>query len=463
MITRIKIDGFKSFKDFEMEFSPLTLIAGANGSGKSNLFDALHLLARLAEVDLKTAFNEQRGDADELFTKLDDGEYVREMRFEVEMLVPATVVDNWGGTSELRYKRLRYGLAIARTNSESGFRGLKIVSESLERIRSDEDAWAKRLLGSKRKNVWKSELSGGTPRPFITTEELHGKIAIKVRQDGGRGGRDTLANAAMQTVLSGINSVDFAHAYAAKEEMRNWRFLQLNPEDLREPTRQDVGLRDVVTESGKNLAAALFRIKQNDPYALKVISRKLNSFLPNFVDVEVLDDKANRQFVIKLISEDGKEFSSRVLSEGTLRILALCIFLCDESHAGLLCFEEPENGIHPYRITAMAELLRDLASDFDHAVLRQVIVNTHSPRLVSSMLKWIGDVNVSVFFTNQHTLAFKTAEKKYKLKVTRSEKVDLNSSLLPKLLPNPARLTLAEVARYLGEDDIEAVQKEVLK
>ncbi len=446
-----------------MEFTPLTLIAGANGSGKSNLFDALRLLARLAEVDLRTAFNEQRGDPDELFTKLDEGEYAQEMRFEVEMLLPTSVRDNWGGATELRYKRLRYELEISRTGSDTGFRDLKIVSESLERIRSEEDVWAKRLLGSKLKMVWKSDLSGGTPRAFIKTETRDGKVAIKLRQDGGRGGRDTLANAAMQTVLSGINSVDFAHAFAAKEEMRSWRFLQLNPEDLREPTRQDVGLRDNITESGKNLAAALFRIKQNDPYAIRIIARTLNSFLPNFVDVDVVDDKANRQYLIKLVSEDKKEFSSRVLSEGTLRILALCIFMCDESHTGLLCFEEPENGIHPYRIGTMADLLQGLSADFEHAVLRQVIVNTHSPRLVLSMLKWSGDVNVSVFFTNQHTMTIKGDEKRYKLKVTRSDKVDLTDSMTLAVLPNSAKITLAEVAKYLGEEDIEAVKRGVFQ
>jgi len=59
MITKIEIHGFKSFHNFEMVFTPLTIVAGANASGKSNLFDALKLLSRLAETDLKTAFNEQ--------------------------------------------------------------------------------------------------------------------------------------------------------------------------------------------------------------------------------------------------------------------------------------------------------------------------------------------------------------------------------------------------------------------
>jgi len=74
MITRIEINGFKSFVDFQMEFTPLTVIAGTNGSGKSNLFDALHLLANLSKTDLRSAFSSKllRGEVSESFTKYGD-------------------------------------------------------------------------------------------------------------------------------------------------------------------------------------------------------------------------------------------------------------------------------------------------------------------------------------------------------------------------------------------------------
>ena len=62
MITYLKIDGFKSFQQFEMEFTPFTVIAGANAAGKSNLFDALKLLSDLADADkIQKAFRGQRG------------------------------------------------------------------------------------------------------------------------------------------------------------------------------------------------------------------------------------------------------------------------------------------------------------------------------------------------------------------------------------------------------------------
>ena len=141
--------------------------------------------------------------------------------------------------------------------------------------------------------------------------------------------------------------------------------MQLNPEELRKPTVQDAKMSYEITHSGSNLASALFRMKMDDEYVLINISRQMMKFLPEYVSVDVVNDIANKQFVIKLKHKDGKEFSSRVLSEGTLRLLALTIMQFDENHRGLLCFEEPENGIHPQRIKLMTELLYNLSADFD--------------------------------------------------------------------------------------------------
>ncbi|MCK9427047.1 MAG: AAA family ATPase, partial [Ignavibacteriaceae bacterium] len=97
MITRIEITGFKTFMDFTMEFSPFTIIAGTNASGKSNLFDALRLLSKLAEMDLRTSFSEQRGEAIEQFTMFSSNDFAKEISFAVEMLLDKTIQDNWGG------------------------------------------------------------------------------------------------------------------------------------------------------------------------------------------------------------------------------------------------------------------------------------------------------------------------------------------------------------------------------
>lgn len=189
MITDIKIDGFKSFQNFEMTFTPLTVVAGANASGKSNLFDALQLLSRLAETDLKTAFSEQRGNPSELFTQYDENWYASEMGFTVEMLVNRRVRDNWGGEAELNNTRLRYRLVIARKSSDLGIDDLAVKFEHLEKIKSEDDQWVHHIPPKEAKILWQTKRAGGSKVPFIQTIEQNGITTIKIRQDGKQGGR----------------------------------------------------------------------------------------------------------------------------------------------------------------------------------------------------------------------------------------------------------------------------------
>ena len=464
MITNLKINGFKSFHNFEMEFTPFTVIAGANASGKSNLFDALTLLSRLAETDnLKRAFSEQRGEFIELFTQYGDDNYASEMEFVVEMLVNKNIKDAWGNDSKLKYTRLKYELSIKRITNSSGIQDLVVSKENLLKLNHQEDIWVSSIIPKKSLEFWRPKVGTGKRGiPYIETVNENNFDIIQVPQDGTTGNkrRFPLSNAT-RTVLSSFDTIDFPHVLAAKEEMKSWKFLQLNPEDLRQATSKNNG-EDIISVSGKNLAAALFRIKQTDKYSLIEISRKLNSFLPNFIEVDVVDDNENKQYLIKLKDVDKKEFSSRVLSEGTLRILALCILEFDEKHTGLLCFEEPENGIHPFRIKAMTELLKDLSVDFNETEipLRQVIVNTHSPVLVGNMDFWNKDKNVSIWYAQMRTSISNLNDKRLKINATKISPVLKDNSLLQLRLvfsEQDRKLTLSIVNDYLQTAQFEDI------
>ena len=52
MLTRLKVSGFKNLIDVDIPFGPFTCVAGANGTGKSNLFDAIQFLSALANHTL---------------------------------------------------------------------------------------------------------------------------------------------------------------------------------------------------------------------------------------------------------------------------------------------------------------------------------------------------------------------------------------------------------------------------
>ena len=60
MLTRLKISGFKNLVDVDLHFGPFTCIAGANGVGKSNLFDAIMFLSALADKPLLDAAKSDR-------------------------------------------------------------------------------------------------------------------------------------------------------------------------------------------------------------------------------------------------------------------------------------------------------------------------------------------------------------------------------------------------------------------
>ncbi|HBL33132.1 MAG TPA: ATPase [Porphyromonadaceae bacterium] len=453
MITYMKINGFKSFHNFEMEFTPLTIIAGTNASGKSNLFDALMLLSSLADTDnIKKAFKEQRGEFLELFSQYGENNYAHEMDFCVEMLVNKNISDAWGNKSVVKNTRLRYELRIRRFTNEAGMEDIEVSYEHLHNLKRKEDKWIK-IIPVQYRELWRPKVPGGRGIPYIYTKEENHVPTVIVPQDGTTGNkrRFPIKNAS-RTVLSSFDTIDFPHVFAAKEEMKSWKFLQLNPEDLRKPTNKSNG-EDFITQSGKNLAAALNRIALRNEYSLGEISRKLQSFVPNFIRVKVIDDKENKQFIIKIIDKDNKEYSSRVLSEGTLRILALCILEQDEQFSGLLCFEEPENGIHPFRISTMASLLKDLTNDFtdEELPLRQVIVNTHSPILVSNIYKWEKDQNVSIWYAELVNRVADIDGKRMNITVTGVLPVIKEKSFqltLP-LTEMQKKITLATVREYL--------------
>ena len=106
MLTRLEVQGFKNLLDVDVEFGPFTCIAGANGVGKSNVFDAIEFLSHLASDTLVEASQRVRGasgirggDPRDLFW---DGyrNHERRIRLAAEMIVPAQVEDDLGATAE---------------------------------------------------------------------------------------------------------------------------------------------------------------------------------------------------------------------------------------------------------------------------------------------------------------------------------------------------------------------------
>ena len=397
MITRIEIDGFKMFQAFSLDLEPVVCVVGANAVGKSNLFDGLRLLSRLADNDLRTAFQshesereELRGEAYELFTIGPDGIPLTKMRFGVELLVEPTIRDSWGAEERLKYTRMRYELAIERRKDDRGLERLYVTHEQLAPIARDGDQWVAQRI-QRNLDHWLPVRRARRKEAFISTTQLDGTPTITLHQDGHGGRTSSVAERMERTVLSGVSKTEFPHALAAREELRAWRFLQLNPRALRQPSSMNAP--QTLAADGSFLASTLARLKAEDRYILQDIARDLGELVTGITALEVEADAARNRYVMYVTTQDGRKFSSRILSDGTLRLLALMTLKNDSAYRGVLCFEEPENGVHPARIQNTVQLLRELATTFDdddaasHLPLRQMLVNTHSPVLVAEYIK----------------------------------------------------------------------------
>ena len=123
------------------------------------------------------------------------------------------------------------------------------------------------------------------------------------------------------------------------------------------------------------------------------IAAELNGLIPGVERLAVALDSSSREYRIELTQRDGIPFNARVVSDGTLRVLALLTLLHDPRHRGLVCFEEPENGVHPGRVKELVRRLRDMVTDptippqlGDPQPLSQLILNSHSPVVLSALV-----------------------------------------------------------------------------
>ena len=408
MLTRLQVSGFKNLVDVDLRLGSFTCVVGPNGAGKSNLFDAIRFLSALANRTLMEAAISVR-DQHSRATHVRDlfhhagSHYADRIAFAAEMIVPGKAIDDLGQEARASITFLRYSLELAyRESNDHPERGaLEIVKEELVHV-AQRDAPKHLLFPHSAKDWRKSVVSGRrAAQYFISTEGEGESRVIKLHQDGGSSGRPLRRPAANlpRTVLSVANSAESPTVLVARREMESWRLVQLEPSAMRQPDEfvspTHLGI------DGRHLAATLYRLARNSgperrdgnrPSVTGVrteqtyshIANRLSELIDDVHGIYVDLDEKRELMTLYVKDRDGTPHPARALSDGTLRFLALSVLESDPAMQGVLCLEEPENGIHPARISAVLELLTDIAVDTQESVgddnpLRQVIVNTHSP------------------------------------------------------------------------------------
>lgn len=394
MLTRLEVNGFKNLFDVVVELGPYTCIAGPNAVGKSNLFDVIEFLSLVMDHPFMEAAQQIRsagsrmGDPRTLFWVDGAKEAPPQMTLAAEMLVPEVVFDDFGQEARATSTFLRYELTLEYVPPSVGgpvqIGGIRLVHEDLNYVTQSQATARLRWKSSASKFRQKVVKNARKGTGYISTGS---DGAFQVHQDGGSRGQPRRSAVAPRTVLSTINTSDDPTALAARREMQQWRMLALEPSAMRAP--DSITDASVIGSDGSHLAAALFRLAQQgqdtDVYAEVAATA---SALTDVREVNIDFDAKRDLLTLEARIGAGPFLPSRALSDGTMRFLALSVIQADESFGGVICMEEPENGIHPAKIEAMVTLLRNLAVDPQEEPgvdnpLRQVVVNTHSPRFVA--------------------------------------------------------------------------------
>lgn len=361
MITRLEVDGFKSLREFAIDLGPFTALVGPNSAGKSNILEALALLSHLASEPIEAAFKHGRGRAIDQFT-LEKGEPLRAIRFAVELLLPAPV--DCGGAAT---NRLRYELTITRERRASGAEKLVVEHERLATIGEQQDTWTALYPALARR---------ARHAPANELLRSPGRVPGDVRRGDRRlrtSGRGLLVAPESRTALSAIRaaleeytpggragSTPGLHARTAPERaaaqaLAGLRLVHLDSMRLHEESER-IGSAALAPDAS-NLPTVLAALP---PHTLGEIRADLAALVPGLSTFDVVADRDT--FRIDFELSGGDRLPARLVSEGTLRALALLTALRSEPPPSTIAIEEPENGIYPGRLQTLIDLLREAAA-----------------------------------------------------------------------------------------------------
>ena len=373
MITRVAIRGYKSLSDVDLDLSALTLVIGPNASGKSNLLDALGLLSRMVSGGtIRSAFDDHRGNPLEAFFVPPGGleELLAKDVLTFSLGVEVELSDATVGAVERLIRDMREGLpSSSRAKNRDSKRVIErrlrydltiefLTSTGMLRVK-DERLVALRKDGVERKDR----------KPFLDKvgDRLHLRMEGQAHPTHHDLGLD-------HTVVSTpLYPPHYPHIAAFKEELSRWRFYYFDPSMMRmESPLMEV---DTLGYEGWNLAGYYHSLKNRNPKQFENLALTLKMLVPAADGVDTIVTPGG---LVRLnLVENGKTYSSQVISDGTLRVLGMLAMLAPGGPSTTIGFEEPENGVHPRRLQIVARLLNNAARQSG----KQLVVTTHSSKL----------------------------------------------------------------------------------
>lgn len=311
MIKKLRVRNFKSLRKIDIELGKFTVLIGPNASGKSNLLDSLTFLSQTVNIDLNTIINDRGG-----FERVAFGGKGRDFEISIEFL--------------LNREPSNYLLTISKAREVEDERlilaGITVVDRNINKgnvLRGD------------------GKLHDFMPHRTLTT------VCV-----AGKNGQYPL--------------VQEFHNY-----LSSWKIYQIITSEMRKvlPAQQSFDLK----KSGGNLAQVLISLYTERPRVFRQIEEILKQGIPEVEELLVPLTPGGDTFVALKVKSFKQKFDYYQLSDGTFKLLAYITAMA-LAEQRLVCFEEPENFIHPELLGALVEVLKK--SD------KQVILSTHSPYFV---------------------------------------------------------------------------------
>ena len=353
MLTSLTIENFKSYQGATLKLAPLTALIGANASGKSNAVEALRLLSRIAQGSkLGTIRHEMQAGN-------------RAMRGAMEDLVrsaPSLTLSCRAVESEWE----RYSIRLERQSDGE----LHIVDEELvphgagfpffQVVSSPE-------TGGDMQVAYNNFKRGGKKPQVTCTDQMAALMQLQSPARFGYGHRKaqkTIPKAAMQ----------------CQKSLSNMVFLDPQPANMRGYSFTD---ERMLAGDGANLSGVLFNLcKDNESES------RLLEFVGDLPEQDIANidfSKTERSEVrVKLKETFGAksaDYDATLLSDGTLRVLAIAAAALSAPEGSLIVIEEIDNGVHPNRVEKLLDRLSRVAQERS----LRVLISSHNPALLDAL------------------------------------------------------------------------------
>ena len=337
LIQRLRLSNLLSFGPDaeEVELRPLNVLIGSNGSGKSNLIEAISLF-KAAPQDLVEPIREGGG----------IGAWIWKGEAASQTAQIEAIIENPNGNQALRY---------ALTFAQAGQR-FELSDERIENEQAYPDQ----------------------ENPYFYFGYRNGQPYLNLKEIGQRQLLREDVNPE-QSILSQRRDPDsypeityLGDALRKIRLYREWSFGRSTPPRLPQPADLP---NDFLAEDGRNLGLVLNLLRTKPGVKKKLLEalRELNEAIDDF-------DTLIQGGTVQLFMQEGNiSIPATRLSDGTLRYLCLLAIICHPNPPPLVCIEEPELGLHPDILPLLAKLLLEASERC------QLIVTTHSEVLVDAL------------------------------------------------------------------------------